>query len=182
MSESDTSKRVTGRERYLRALKFQSVDGVPMTEWPIREATLNRWKEDGLVGTPEEAARLDPPEEGVPILGETHPLFDEQVLDETEDYKVWIATTGAVRKDHKNLATPGFVTRSWLESSLKTRADLPRFRAKFDSSTPSRYPSDWPQQVEKLRSSRVPVLWDTLRPVQDREAMDGIRGGLHRFL
>ena len=155
---------LTQRERYIRVLSFQAVDRAPLMEWPIRSSTLDKWKAEGLTGLPEELAQLDSHGAGVPISAGMHPAFDENIIEETGEYKVWVDSSGAVRKDFKDQATPGFVTRSWLKFPVETRADLPRFRKKYDPSTSGRYPADWSEQVSKLQSSAVPVLWDILGP------------------
>ena len=46
-----------------------------MIEWPVRPATLDKWKAEGLTGIPEELAQLDSHGIGVPIAAGMHPAF-----------------------------------------------------------------------------------------------------------
>ena len=49
------------RERYIRTMRFEPVDRVPLIEWPIRGATMRRWIAEGYpegIQRSEEQARL----------------------------------------------------------------------------------------------------------------------------
>ena len=50
------SQQLTARERFIRTMKFQDVDRLPMVEWaPWWHLTTNRWQEEGLVMPTENA-------------------------------------------------------------------------------------------------------------------------------
>ena len=78
-----------------------------------------------------------------------HPLprFTERIIEEHGDKKICIDELGAKCIVHKNPATPGFVTRSWLEFPVKTRADFAELKKRLLPNTPGRFPADWDRSV-----------------------------------
>ncbi|MCK4301107.1 MAG: hypothetical protein KAX80_16325, partial [Planctomycetes bacterium] len=80
------------------------------------------------------------------------PPFEEVVLEETAQHKIWIDTLGAKRIDHKVLPTPGFVTRSWLEFPVKNREDWLEMRPRYQPDTPGRIPEDREERVARYRN------------------------------
>ena len=71
------------------------------------------------------------------------PRFEETILEETADKKVWIDEGGAKRVDFKVDATPGFVTRSYLEFPVKDRASWLEIKKRHNPNSPCRYPEWW---------------------------------------
>ena len=147
------------RARYLNALQFRPVDRIPMMEWGIREATLRAWVKQGY--PPENDQKgyfdLDTWQTGVGINTGMNPPFEERVLEETGEYKIWIDPLGAKRKDFKVLPTPGFVTRSWLEFAVKDRADFLEMKKRYIAAEPSRYADNWKEHAARTHASDQPV-------------------------
>ncbi len=159
------------RERYLKTIAFESVDRIPLVEWGVREATMNAWIEQGYpkgVSTVE-YFHLDDATTGVPISTFLYPRFEERVLEQTEEYKIWIDNLGATRKDFLKDATPGFVTRSWLRFPVEGRSDFLAIKKRYDAQEPARYPEDWTIAAEKINQKDavthlvIPYLFWTVR-------------------
>lgn len=104
------------RERLIKTLKFEPIDRIPLIEWPVRTSTMREWIKQGYPEgiVPEVFFNLDTSYLNVPIDVGMYPLFEEKILEQDENYKIWQDSLGAIRKDFLKDATPGFVTRSWL--------------------------------------------------------------------
>lgn len=95
------------RERFIRTMTFQSVDRVPLFEWNIREATMREWIKQGYpegVGY-ESFFGLDTFYLHIPIKMCMYPDFDEEIIEQTDKYKIWRDNLGAIRKDFIDNAT-----------------------------------------------------------------------------
>ena len=147
------------RERFISTLKFQPVDRVPLIEWPIREATMKEWILQGYPeGTsPEVFFNLDTSYINAPIKMRIYPWFEEKILEQDENYKVWQDKLGAIRKEFLMDTTPGFATRSFLSFPVKDRDDFIRMKKRYDSKEPARYAENWLKEAEILNKSHVPV-------------------------
>jgi hypothetical protein len=116
---------VNDRERLLATMRFGSVDRVPYSFGGPRQATLSAWRYQGLKPDVDLHQAMGYDDwRGVPIDMLPLPRFAPVTLREYDDKRVWIDELGTTRLDHKNPATPGFVTRTWLDFPVKTRADF----------------------------------------------------------
>ena len=146
------------RERYLRTLCFQPVDRVPLIEWPIRGATMQRWISEGYPEgiSPQEFFSLDSNTLQIPVNLGMYPKFTEEILSVDERYKIWRDELGAVRKDFLSDATPGFVTRSWLEFAVSDRNGFLKMKERYQSAQKERYAPDWAHKAHILNTGVVP--------------------------
>lgn len=159
------------RERMIRTVQFQPVDRLPLVEWPIREATMNAWIEQGYPQgvNPQSFFSLDTFHVNVPILTYMYPDFEEEIIEKTAEYKIWRDHLGAVRKDFNKDATPGFVTRTWLEFPVSNHEDFQKIKNRYNSHETSRYPNNWKLQADILNKAAVsnhlciPYLFWTVR-------------------
>ncbi len=147
------------RERYIRTLTFQAVDRPPLVEWPIRTGTMNAWLAQGYPKGVEPARLfgLDTLEIGPPIQGGMLPAFEETILEDNGQYRIWQDALGAVRKDFSADSTPGFVTRSWLKFAVEGWQDFAGMQKRYDAANPARYEELTVQQADILNKGPVPV-------------------------
>lgn len=146
------------RQQFLDIMSFREGAGIFLWGMRIRKATIARWKTEGLPDN------VDPLEYvGVDALLDFDiatgpvPWFTPKVLEETDEYKIWIDDLGATRKDFKNNREPGFVTRSWLAFPVAGRQDFLEMARRFDADSPFRYKHVTPDLVAAVRGSTVPV-------------------------
>jgi hypothetical protein len=137
--------------RWLKTMRFQPVDRPPLCPGGPWESTRRRWEQEGLpkgadigdyFGFDRWAFR--------PIGIETvfYPPFQEQVLEDADDYVIKINRHGVKVKDLKDLVSmPEF-----LEYPIKGPADLDWLRAKLDPATPGRVQPDW---LDKARAAQA---------------------------
>jgi len=150
---------MTQRERYLRTLRFEPVDRVPLIEWPIRGATMQRWISEGYPEgvDPQVFFSLDTNALEAPIELGMYPKFPEEILSVEGNYKIWRDELGAVRKDFLKDATPGFVTRSWLKFAVEDRKDFEQMKKRYVSAQKERYCADFARRAHILNQGVVPV-------------------------
>lgn len=132
------------RERFLATVHFNSPDRIPYWEFDLRKATLDRWHEEGMLAdvNPQIYFGFDR-QEFLPVDFGPVPRFKETIFKETESYKIWIDELGAKRKDFKVDRTPGFVTRTWIEFPVKTRADFIKVKERYNPNSSVRLPQYW---------------------------------------
>lgn len=159
------------RTRFVNCLLFQDIDRIPLVEWPIREATMNAWLQQGYpAGTATQIFfDLDAYTVNIPIDLGMRPRFDERILEQNSRYKIWQDSLGAIRKDFLHDASPGFVTRTWLEFPVKTRQDFNKMKQRYLAASTDRYPENWLERAAILNQSAaathlsIPYLFWTAR-------------------
>lgn len=159
------------RERFLGALTFKSIDRVPLIEWPIRGSTMREWIKQGYPEgvEPGDYFNLDPWGMYAPVNLEMYPKFEEKILEQNHQYKIWQDNLGAVRKDFARDENPGFVTRTWLSFPVSSKADFETMKKRYVSGDPRRFAGDLEVHAERLRNSTmathmsIPFLYWTAR-------------------
>lgn len=153
---------MNARERFLKTIHFGKPDRIPYRFGDPRASTLSAWHYQGLKKDVDLNSALGRDKwESIPIDLLPLPRFEQVVLEEYEDKKIWIDELGAKRIDHKNPATPGFVTRSWLGFPVKNRPDFKEMQKRFQANTPGRFPPNWQTYISE-RKDRHYVLTFTV--------------------
>ncbi|MBI4232241.1 hypothetical protein HY605_03325 [Candidatus Peregrinibacteria bacterium] len=139
---------MTERERYLQTIRFGAPDRIPYRFGDGRESTFSAWYYQGLKQEIDLYKAMGHDRwEAVPVDLLPLPRFEKITLEEDEGKKIWIDELGAKRIDHKNSATPGFVTRSWLEFPVKDKSDFEHMKKRYQPDSPGRFPDNWPDYV-----------------------------------
>ncbi len=154
---------MTDRERFLRTMSFGHPDRVPYSFGGPRQATMSAWGYQGLkpgVSLHREMGYDD--WRGVPIDMLPLPRFEEVTLEVRGDKRIWIDELGTTRLDQTNPVTPGFVTRTWVDFPVKTRADFRKMAERYRPDAPGRFGSDWAGFVAANKPPRSHVLRGTV--------------------
>ncbi|MBI3948670.1 MAG: hypothetical protein HY321_22350 [Armatimonadetes bacterium] len=145
---------MTARERFLATMLGGNPDRIPYRfGWP-HQSTTEAWERQGLPPAADLSrfVGMDPWEK-LPVTFMPDPPFEPVILEESPRHRVWIDQLGAKRMDHREVATAGFVTRSWLEFPVKTRQDFRRMVAeRYNPHSAGRTPVDREACVARLRS------------------------------
>jgi len=175
---------MTHRERFCRWMRGEEVDRIPYWYGGPRQSTFDAWMKQGLSQWQREHWQEFTGEDGTMGVGKVNtmpvPLFEKKVLERFGNKMIWIDEMGAKRIDHADPATPGFVTRSYLEFPVKNRDDFLEMKKRHDPKAPERYlpagaeapspdPSTWKydrndgsiylNRVEQCRESDKPVCF-----------------------
>lgn len=168
---------MTGRERFLACVLGEPVDRPPY--WLFGDGwatTLQRWKAEGAdFGLMGELRRLFEPENPpvpVPVHFGSHPAFEETIVEETPEWRLYIEPWGVTRREFK--------TKEWMpefvEFPVKNRRDWEQCKEEqLNPDATGRIPDD-------LRAALA--VWPDLGfPIQTGNFPDaGIYGGLRWLL
>lgn len=157
---------MTQRERFLRTMTFGNPDRAPNHELGLWGQTYERWLAEGA---PREA--LDGNWfEGIDYFGMDRreflnvdlgmrPLFEAQVIEETDRYIVHRDGHGIVRRSLKEGTVRG--TRpsmdQYLRFAVETEEDFEALKKRYDPSDKGRYPVDYQATVQRLKTRDHPV-------------------------
>ncbi|MBT5873045.1 MAG: hypothetical protein HOH43_06465 [Candidatus Latescibacteria bacterium] len=160
---------MTPRKRYLETICFGTPDKVPLKPGGPRESTLAAWHSQGL---PEEVAYFDHLLELLGIEPEPKalgldtgvsfrmlPQFEEKVLAHKDGHYIVQDWMGAVTEisdtyDYTYIrSAKDFVTRKWHRFPVQNRDDWEQMKTRFDPLTPGRFPEDFDQRCQDLRTS-----------------------------
>lgn len=148
---------MTYRERFLKTMRYESVDHPPLVvpgPWP---AALRRWETEGL---PKGVNLYD--YFGLPRLQTVHlkmetilfPPFEEKILEETGEYVVKINRNGVKERNFRD----GSSMPEFLEYPVKGRESLGWLLEKLNPDTPGRIASDWIEHAQKARQDGAVLL------------------------
>ena len=133
---------MTSRERFRKLFRHDKPDRMPYLFGGPRASTFRAWRKQGLS---EELERNfwnligAEPMMGIGMLY-TGPMppFEEKVLEEKDNKRIWIDGWGVKRMDAIHQPTAGFATRKYLEFPVKTPADFEEMKKRFDPHSPAR--------------------------------------------
>jgi len=139
--------KLTHRERFLKTVRFDNPDRVPLWEFGYLDTTIERWKSEGLpqaAGLKDffglDSVRYFPKDSFFNILGPLPP-FNEEILEETEEYKIYIDGEGITKKDFKDKTEKSMPL--FLKYPIESRKDWEIFKKRLDPYAPGRYPQAW---------------------------------------
>ena len=127
---------MTPRQRFRALVKGEPVDRMPYAFGGPRASTFAAWRKQGLS---EEQLRnwgsftgADPGMGMGKVYTGPIPPFEEQVIEEQGNVRVWVDSWGVKRVDAIDQPTEGFATRKYLEFPVQTPADFEAMKQRFD--------------------------------------------------
>ena len=148
---------MTPRERYRAIVRHERPDRMPYRFGAPRRSTLDAWRKQGL--RPEQEANWQefvgeesPLSIGMLYMGPVPP-FEEQIIEERGNERIWIDGYGVKRLDAVVQATDGFATRQYLEFPVKNLHDFEALRFRFDPRSPERHEVVNAADVERFASA-----------------------------
>ena len=148
---------MNNRQRFWRFSRFEEIDRLPY--WADWLGPWDRWREEGL---PLPAVNDDDRlrqwsldyfgwegmfsvfwgQPRLPVEIGVYPLFEEETLQETVDYRIFRATNGVIEKQFKH-RSGSLNSTTFIEHPIKNRRDWVNFRDHhLDPHAPGRYPDD----------------------------------------
>lgn len=143
------------RERFLKYMRFEPVDRIPLMEMGVWPETLERWHHEGLprwvteLRHLEDYLRLDRSfnVNWLPINGEVHPPFEPEVIEDRGEEEIVRDENGIVYRQRKQYKTiPQF-----LRFPVENEADYDRLRPRLDGRDPGRYADDFDEDLHWRR-------------------------------
>jgi len=155
---------MTSRERFLRVLNYEPVDRPPFYEYGAYPLTIQRWQQEGL------APNLHWPnhkphyaiEQPVPVLFNLSPIppFEEEILEEDEQYEVKRQRNGIVTRALKEGTIGEFraCMDQYLDWPVHNLEDFNLLKSRYDPHLPERLPKGWPDKALELQKSEAPLF------------------------
>jgi hypothetical protein len=143
---------MNGRERFVAAMEYGSLDRVPNWEVGVWEQTKKRWADEGLVVDDYgwdwfvgEKAWDQDLREYIPVDFGMLPPFEEEVLERNERYEILRRKDGIVTKALLEGSVGGMRTSmdQFLDFPVKGPADWAAMKKRYDPSLRGRYPQGW---------------------------------------
>ena len=143
------------RERFLKYMRFEPVDRIPLMEMGVWPETLERWHHEGLpkwvseLRHLEDYLRLDRSFNlnWLPISGDVYPPFEPEVLEDREEDQIVRDENGIVYRQRKHHRTiPQFI-----RFPVENEADYDRLRPRLDGTSPGRYSHDFDEDLHWRR-------------------------------
>ena len=146
------SNPLTPRERFNRAMRFQSVDRLPLLSAGPWQTTEERWRAEGMQELEQEYEIFDGPMQSCWLYGRFQgplPAFDEIVLIETEKHQDIQNYLGQKQRRLKETTTMPF----FIEYPVKSRADWREYQKRLNPDSPGRYPDNWDDLVRERKTT-----------------------------
>ena len=137
---------MTGGERYRRIVRGLQPDRMPYYfGWP-RPSTFQAWLKQGLSAEQCERWGEFIGADSWTSVGMLYdgpiPPFEERVLEEKDNKRLWVDHWGVKRVDAVRQPTEGFAPRRYIEFPVKTLDDFERMKKRFDPHSPERFRYD----------------------------------------
>jgi uroporphyrinogen decarboxylase len=145
---------MTTRELWQAIMYYGEFDRMPVIHWTEWPETRERWYGEGLPRELEARGGIRsyfdavPVWEGVGVDVGLFPDFAEDVLEETDEYRVFRDADGVIKKDWKHRSCiPQF-----LDHTFKTADDWPEFKKRLQPD-PARIPDDLDERIRRAEAS-----------------------------
>lgn len=146
---------MTQRELFLEIMHYGSFDRMPVVHWTGWPETMERWYAEGLPRDVDihEFFGTTPHWTSPGVNIGLFPLFEEEIIEETEEYRVLRDGCGVILKDWKHKSC----IPHYIDFTLKTAADWPEYKKRLQPD-PARIPVDLDEQIKKGECSGLPMV------------------------
>jgi len=142
---------MTERERFLKYMKFQPVDRIPLMEMGVWPETLERWYREGLpkwvtsFRNLEDYLCLDRSfnVNWLPINCEIYPPFETKILEETDEQQVISDGAGVVYRQQKRHRT----IPNYIRFPVENEADYEKLLPRLNGRDVGRYSEDFDEDL-----------------------------------
>ena len=146
---------MTMREKFLKALNFQSPGEAPVMEfmgfWP---ETVRRWQEEGVDKNTCTFKHFDLLQmKYLPINFNFVPAYERQVFEETDEYIVVRDECNCIKKEFKNSSA----MPHYMQFPIASREDFYQVKERMDPYSPERYPENWEELIEEYKNRDYPL-------------------------
>ncbi len=143
------------RDLFLTIMNYGEFDQMPVVHWDVWPETRDRWIAEGMPPDVDEREYLGVLPRwnfvGARLLAPCPP-FEEEVLEETDTYRVFRSFDGVVQKEWKNRSgIPQFI-----DFAVKSADDWPEFKKRFQPG-PDRTPDDFDAEIGAADDPDIPV-------------------------
>ena len=150
---------MTYRELWHEIMFYGEFDRMPAVHWAQWDETLERWHAEGLPEGMNPRAYLDVPAHwaGVGINVNLFPAFEEEVLEETDEYRIFRDGAGVICKDWKHKSS----IPHYLDYTLKEAKDWPAFKERLQPDMNRYDEAGLLDGIAKAEASDLPIVVST---------------------
>jgi len=148
----------TYRDVFNEIMFYGTFDHMPVVHWTQWDETLERWHAEGLPRDADLRAYFNatPHWAGIGAHLELLPGFPEEVLEETEEYRIFRGTDGVVCQDWKHRSC----IPHYIDFTLKTAADWDEYKRRLQPD-PARLPANLDARIAEVEASGLPIAVGT---------------------
>lgn len=146
------------RELWQSIMHYGEFDRMPVIHWTGWPETIERWEGEGMPHgvDPHEYFGTVPHWTGVGANLNLLPAFEEEVLEDTPEYRIFRASDGVVQQDWKfRSCIPHFI-----DFTLKSAADWDDYKKRLQPD-PARLPANLEEQIRRADASGLPIAVGT---------------------
>jgi len=149
---------VTNRELWLNIMHYGEFDRLPVIHWAGWQETRERWIREGMPADADERQFLnaEPHWTFVGVNVSLYPAFDEEILEDTDEYRIFRDRDGVVQKDWKNRSC----IPQYTDYTLKGAEEWPEYKKRLQPDA-ARIPENLDEQIEKAESSGYAIAIGT---------------------
>jgi len=151
-------KQVTNRELFQNIMHYGDFDRMPVIHWAGWPETRTRWLQEGLPPDVSEHAFFDavPMWAGVGVHLGLHPAFEEEVVEDAAEYRIFRDADGVYQKAWKYKSC----IPQYTDFTLKNADDWPLYKQRLQPD-PARIPHDLDAHLKNAETSCLPVAIGT---------------------
>jgi uroporphyrinogen decarboxylase len=149
---------MTTRDLWLEIMNYGEFDRVPVHHWTGWDETIERWEAEGMPKdvNQNEYFNAKPLWAGVGVNLDLYPAFEEETLEETEEYRIFRDGSGVVQQDWKHKSC----IPHYIDFKLRTPRDWPEFKKRLQPH-PDRIPKDLDGRIAEAEKAGLPLVVST---------------------
>jgi len=149
---------ITNRKLFQEIMHYGTFDRMPLIHWKGWPETVERWEGEGLPEGADQHKYFNTSPQWVGVSADNYllPLFEEKIIEETEEYRLLRDVNGVITKAWKNKSC----IPQYSGFTFKTAADWPEFKKRLQPSQ-ERIPENFDEIVKDALESGLPVLVGT---------------------
>ncbi len=149
---------MTYREQFQQIMHYGDFDRMPVCHWTGWEETIERWYGEGL---PRDVSQhqffnATPMWAGIWTNLNLYPAFPEEVLEETDDYRIFRQGDGCVCQDWKHKSC----IPHYIDFTLKDASGWDEYKKRLQPH-PDRIPGNIDEHIANIEASGMPIEFET---------------------
>jgi len=149
---------MTTRELWQNIMHYGEFDRMPVIHWAGWDETRERWINEGMPPDADEHKYFNavPHWTFVGVNLELYPSFEEETIEETEEYRIFKDSSGVIQQDWKHKSC----IPHYIDFTLKTAKEWEEYKKRLQPD-PGRIPEDLDRQIQDAEGSGFPIAVGT---------------------
>ena len=146
------------RELWQSIMRYGEFDRMPVIHWKGWDETRERWIKEGMPSDADEHKYFNavPHWVSVGVNLELYPAFEEETIEETEEYRIFKDSSGVIQQDWKHKSC----IPHYIDFTLKTAKEWEGYKKRLQPDS-GRIPEDLDRQILDAEGSGFPIAIGT---------------------